>query len=388
MEQQEERREKVYVPEKRRRQSKSTLSFPLDLTSEILLRLPEKSVARFGCVSKLWLSITTDPYFINSFEARLPKPTVLLCFKEGNKLFVSSIPQHDHLFKEESSSYSSSQPIYRYHMEFPKISNVPPTESVKGLICFQESAAPIVWNPSKRQFLTLPKPRLSWNDRIKVFLGYDPIEHKHKVMCMPLNRTCDVCRILTLGSDQETWRTVKTNHMHRSSWDTYGRCINGVIYYQAYIYHTRVWVLMSFDVRSETFRKLNLPAAISRDKLLNYKGRLACVGDKGRFIEKNTLWILEDAEKQRWSYKNFDVPFGHFDDSLRTSSELKGFTQAGDLIYAPYTFGKSHYILFCDPVTIRYRRFSLGGIADDEARPIPLNHYYSTPTLHTFPNHI
>ncbi|ESQ30388.1 hypothetical protein EUTSA_v10012002mg [Eutrema salsugineum] len=106
MEQQEEKKRKI--PRKTPKQSKPTSSFPLDLTSEILLRLPAKSVVRFRCVSKFWSSIT---------------------------------------------------PIH-----------VSPS-----------SGNPIIWNPSMRQFLPLPKPEGRWDD-IKCCLGYDPIEDKHKIL--------------------------------------------------------------------------------------------------------------------------------------------------------------------------------------------------------------
>jgi len=108
MEKQKQKKRKV-VSKSKRTQSKSASSLPLDLTSEILLRLPEKSIARFRCVSKLWLSITTDPYFINLFETRSPRPSLLVCFIENDKLFVSSIPQHLHSLQNSKRSYSSSQ---------------------------------------------------------------------------------------------------------------------------------------------------------------------------------------------------------------------------------------------------------------------------------------
>lgn len=140
MEQPKEKKRKVN--RKRRTQSKSTSSFPLDLTTEILLRLPARSVLRFRCVSKLWSSITTDSYFIKSFETRFStlRPSLLVCFKEGDKLFVSSIPQHNH---NSNESYSCSQPIYRYHMKFPKgLSTFPPTgldllSSIRNANCLE-----------------------------------------------------------------------------------------------------------------------------------------------------------------------------------------------------------------------------------------------------------
>ncbi|ESQ38339.1 hypothetical protein EUTSA_v10029487mg, partial [Eutrema salsugineum] len=187
MEQEEERKKKI---PRRGTISKSTSSFPLDLISEVLLRLPAKSVVRFRCVSKLWPAITSDPYFTNSFKT------------------------HHQNSNESNPNTFNSMPICRYQMKSLEHSYFYPTESVHGLICFQDSGKPVLWNPTMRQFLTLPKPEESWED-ITCFLGYDPIQGKHKVMCMPLYKIGDECRVLTLGSAQQTWRMIKTNHKHK-----------------------------------------------------------------------------------------------------------------------------------------------------------------------------
>ncbi|CAL9218010.1 unnamed protein product [Arabidopsis halleri] len=379
MEAQKEKKRK-FSKRKRTHSPKATSYFLLDLISEILLRLPEKSVARFRCVSKLWLSITTDPYFIKLFETRYPRPSLLLCFTEYEKLFVSSIPQHHHSLQDSNKSYSSSQSIDRYHLKFPLHNNFPPTESVHGLICFQESATPIVCNPSKRQFLTLHKPRKSW-ERLTVFLGYDPIEGKHKVMCLPFRRSSDVCRVLTLGLAQESWRTVQTKPTHCSDYHTSGRCIKGVVYYIASVYRTDVWVVMSFDVRSEKFGMIQPPRD---DPLIAYEGRLACVRKSTETDGKMTLCILEDEEKHQWSSKGFRAPIFHKDKSSNTYLKVKGITHSGEFIYVPDVVRKSSYILFYDPVRNSFRRFELKGVIEEKS--VFNNFFYRM--LHTFPNHV
>ncbi|KAL0724127.1 hypothetical protein Bca4012_038726 [Brassica carinata] len=69
---------------------------PLDVTREILLRLPAKSLVRFRCVSKLWSFLTTEPDFIKSFTTRSSsRPRLLLSFgKQATRLFFS-LPQHE-----------------------------------------------------------------------------------------------------------------------------------------------------------------------------------------------------------------------------------------------------------------------------------------------------
>ncbi|XP_019098989.1 PREDICTED: putative F-box protein At3g10240, partial [Camelina sativa] len=381
----EEEDKSLQKKKKRRKQSKFGSLLPLDLTSEILLRLPEKSVVRFRCVSKPWSSITTDPYFISLFKTRSPR--LLLCFKANDKLFVSSIPQHHQTFDTWNKSYSSSQPIDGYHMElkFPRsLSYFRPTESVQGLICFQESDTPIVWNPSTRRFLTLPKLNTSWKD-ITIFLGYDPVEGKHKVICIPFSKSCDDCRVFTLGSAQKSWRTVRTNYNHRSDYPTSGRCIKGVVYYIAFVYSMDVWVLMTFDVKSEKFDMIQLPPSdVHKDVLIPYEGRLACVDRKRNMKKGIRLWILEDAEKHKWSNKDFLAPLGHFNRSLGCNFLLKGFTSAGEFIYVEQMFHKPSYILFCDPVRNSFRRFELKGITDDQSVLSTVHGF----TLHVFPNHV
>ncbi|CAN8302824.1 unnamed protein product [Cochlearia groenlandica] len=175
MEQQKPKKRKVFQRNSSQSNSSSS-SLHKDLTTEILLRLPEKSIAKFRRVSKLWLTITTDPYFIDLFETRYPRPSLLICYKEGENLFVSSIPQHRQTLELDSNK------SYSYHMNLPKhCIFLTPTESVHGLICFQGSnQTPIVWNPSTRHFLALPKPRLT-SAYLSIFLGYDPTKDaKHK----------------------------------------------------------------------------------------------------------------------------------------------------------------------------------------------------------------
>ncbi|XP_013594383.1 PREDICTED: putative F-box protein At1g47790 [Brassica oleracea var. oleracea] len=383
-----EKKKKTNYKKRRIQYKKGRIQYiPTDLTIEILSRLPEKSIARFSFVSKLWLSITTDPFF--------PRPRLVLCFQNYYDLYVSSIPQHT---QNSNRSYSSSLSIdYHHSMKLPvDFIHYPSTESVHGVICF-ELKKPIVWNPSTRKFITLPtipRPCKDWR-KITLLLGYDPVECKHKVVCIPYKRICYVCRIFTLGSAQESWRTIKVNHKHHSGMHAYGRCIEGVIYYISYNRHqSRGYVVMSFDVGSENFDMIKLPSEFYGDKLIIYKGRLAYFSEIIHREKYRILWILEDAQQHKWSRQDFFQHFGDIDRSFK----LTGFTHAGEFIYVPKRVSRSFNILLCDPVRNSWRRFEFKGLAnevsvhngveeddddddddDDEYRPYELD---------AFPNHI
>ncbi|CAA7048433.1 unnamed protein product [Microthlaspi erraticum] len=366
---------------KRRRKdssvSKLTSSFPHDLISEILLRLPAKSVKRFGCVSRLWSSITTDAYFITSFETRPQRKSLLLCFRRGENLFAFSIPQ-DH--SNEPFSVSS-QPVATYHTTCPKNSPFYPNKSVHGLICSKKKTKAIIWNPRAKHLLTLTKPQKSWTwNHIKFFLGYDPIGRKHKVVCMRWIVACDECWVLTLGSAQESWRVVKTYHEHHlyNNRDSY-ECINGVLYYQAYLIHNQTVIIMSFDVRSEKFHmiKLQLENITGDGTLRTYNGRLAFHLRHGL-----TLWTLEDAEKHDWSPIQFPgSTIDSLDQRLGKKLNFTGITDAGELVYVPAGLGQSFYVMYYDPKRKSSHVVEHKGIADEEFR---LKHGFGNRSLYKF----
>ncbi|EFH67668.1 hypothetical protein ARALYDRAFT_336931 [Arabidopsis lyrata subsp. lyrata] len=373
MEQGEEKNENVTRKSGRRSEpsslSKSASSLLLDLTSEILLRLPAKSAVRFRSVSKLWSSITTNPYFINSFQSR---PNLLLFFREGERLLVFTLPQHN-----RNPNGSSSQPIDSYHINYPNI----------------KAGNPLVWNPTMRKLLPLPlrKPEKSWKS-MNFFLGYEPVEGKHKVVCMPCGRAYyDECQVLTLGSDQESWRTVKTNHkggpvtVHRTICYGQCRCINGVIYYLAGI--NFVLVIMSFDVRSEKFDVIELPwdNKLWPTMLISYEGRLVCLSSNGN--NSRSMWVLEDAEKQEWSSYNL-LPLSHYDPGSEDLFKLIGITIDGELIYVPNAVFESFDVIYIDPKRKTFRRVGYRGIGDKDFRQ--RNELGEKPLrgLQFYPNHI
>ncbi|KAG2334074.1 hypothetical protein Bca52824_005254 [Brassica carinata] len=123
-------------------------------------------------------------------------------------------------------------------MTYPKSYRFLPSVSVHGLICcFQ--------NAKNSESGTLQRER------------YDPTDAKYKVLCIRFHETTDEVCVLTLGSAQESWRRIKTNHNHCLNYYPAHVCTNGFIYYTAYTDKTdRIGFIMRFDVRSEKFHML------------------------------------------------------------------------------------------------------------------------------------
>ncbi|XP_010417955.1 PREDICTED: putative F-box protein At4g21240 [Camelina sativa] len=251
---------------------------PIDLIHDILLRLPAKSAARFRCVSKLWLSITTRQDFISSFTSRhsSTRLCLLLCVEKGEKRLFNSIPQLEHPDK------TFNPYVERYEISAPKFVYYEGSEqSVHGLICLRDFDGNIVvWNPTTRQHVYLPKPQPNFIAVVSSFLGYDPVEHKYKVLCIPVCSRYQDLLVFTLGP-QESWRVPQNSLYHESTSTSgiKGICINGHVYYEASIrfivdgaFKTEA-IVMSFDVRYEKFNVIKKPVDDELGNLfINYKG--------------------------------------------------------------------------------------------------------------------
>ncbi|KAG2326949.1 hypothetical protein Bca52824_009677 [Brassica carinata] len=349
----------------------------LDLTPEILLRLPAKSAVRFRCVSKLWSSITTRPEFIRSFAIQSSKqPCLLACIDASDKRLFISLPQHVH----PDESYSYVDRLDRYEVN-ALVDDEPMSESVHGLVCFGNFNRIVVWNPSMRQHVTLPKPepRVRY---IRSCLGYDPVSDKYKVLCISGKR-CQDPLVFTLGP-QESWRVTQNSPRHFPT-PTMGRigiCINGHVYYQATIpykvddSYEEEKLLMSFDVRYEKFSTIEKPADPTlRNFLLNYEGKLAwgCTS-----FSSIRFWV--------WGMGRNKNGFRQRDPVFECILELKGVTHdTGEFIFA--TMVDAFYVLYYDPKRKRARWIEYEGIGDQEfwiRNGILRGTYYR---VDWFPNH-
>ncbi|XP_023644420.1 putative F-box protein At1g30920 [Capsella rubella] len=174
---------------KRRRNSDS---IPIDLIPDILSRLPEKSIARFQCVSKLWRSLLLKPYFTELFMTRSSsRPRLLIGVKQDSEWFLFSSPQ-----PQNPSSLVVSADFHK-KMSFDSIYN-DDCSYASGMLYFPNirtsyedgDAMHAICNPSTGQYAILPEPR-GTNRGGRGFLGFDPIGKQFKGKLGLINREQD-----------------------------------------------------------------------------------------------------------------------------------------------------------------------------------------------------
>ncbi|KAF8096554.1 hypothetical protein N665_0306s0011 [Sinapis alba] len=367
---------------KRRRERSSrhdirsqTKHIPIDLTFEILSRLPAKSILRFRCVSKQWSSLTRLPSFINSFASRSPsrRPRLLVNFSSGGKQYVISFPQH------QSPDGSYHDPFYTFQIKNPNdMSYAPRSKSVEGLILLPGFR---IWNPTLRQFSALPHPN---EHPSKCYLGYDPLECKHKVLCIVDKEYSEELQVITLGC-KESWRVITKERcpMHSPTGGR-GRCFNGILYYKARLLGDDKNIIMSFDVKSESFSPIKYPEGPSRLVFDIIQGRLAMV-TFCFFSNVVDLYILKDADGHEWTHQRFSNVIGK--SKLRMKPVyFKGITDDGELVFAPNTLPEPYYIIYFDPTKNSIREAFFQGVKGEIRRRLGSYIYYYDRVV--FPNHI
>ncbi|XP_006404142.2 F-box protein DOR [Eutrema salsugineum] len=358
---------------------------PTDLIVEILSRLPAKSIARFCCVSKNWSFILCRKDFTDLFlKMSSARPRLLFILQLKRKFLFLSTPQP--LYPDQNSS-----PIVldHYMSVSTEDSFFGVTRPVCGWLCSKDKN-PMICNPSTGQCITLPKVTLT-EERLRVHtnLGYDPVDKLFKVLCV----SKDGCRVLTFGNGEMSWRMIDCPVPHRPLRN--GICINGVLYYTAaspvngmpypIVMGFGHLMLTCFDIRFEKFTFLAVDDPILKAKLINYNGKLGAVlpSDSVSFFKGSTtslqLWVLDDAENQKWSKHIYVLPPLWRDVvGNKTMLHIVGMSGAGEFVFAPNYHEFGPYIFFYNVVrdTVIRVEIQLGTVAS------------KCPNIDTFVDHV
>ncbi|CAH2065129.1 unnamed protein product, partial [Thlaspi arvense] len=307
----------------------AAIYIPLDLQINTLLRLHVKSLYRFRCVSKVWCSVITSRDFnnrhMNIVAYSAAPPRLLIAFADfyGEKILVASLTNPNTPSSSSSSSYGD--------LSLVNIKGKEVYNAVRGLICVGAGFANMaICNPSTRQYVpqNFPCP--------EYMFGYDPVDDQYKVLAVDNWSPRGEHKVMVLGG-KEAWGKAPCVTCPRHSVHTGGLYMNGAMYYGAskkdidpnngifqdtFFARKDISIIMSFDVRLETFNIIKVPSKVVprgyenmwlptqwdlTDKtLINYGGKIGAVENprEGSF----RMWVVEDAEKEEWSFNTFHLP--------------------------------------------------------------------------------
>jgi F-box interacting protein len=305
---------------------------PVEIVTDILLRLPTKAIITCICVCKTWKSIIQNPTFVPdhlnlSIKSNNNLILLRLCSKQGREVYALHNDDDDDFTKHTTLAFPFQGP----HVElFNGVFRLVGT--CNGLVCFSNDLLTslhrfFLWNPCVRKYLRLPYP--NFTKRTHEFdefigFGFDPKTNDYKVV-----RVMSYTDILGIKMDRPEvevyslatgeWRMVTTAlppictliictltrvTAHGSLVDQKIRepqaFVNGAFHWLAFRmtddqkYYPFVLV---FDLGDEVFREILLPELPGHESLLKKEGAsLLVYGNSIALFEKGSqnIWVMKE----------------------------------------------------------------------------------------------
>ncbi|KAJ4903435.1 F-box protein DOR [Raphanus sativus] len=352
---------------------RNSLTLPVEVVTEIFLRLPLKSIARCRCVCKLWSSILRSQDFTESFLTRSTAcPRLMFAFQVHSEVVLFSSPQ---LSNPEENSYVYV--VATKHLALSPYFSRNYVCSTNGFFCDKTYVilkeekypgfAPVIRNPNTGQSLTLPilisKKRYGVQSYIGYdlsYLGYEPIAKEFKVLSMIKSRVSDEWisvdhQVLTLGTKNLSWRLVECciPHYFSDKWI----CISGVLYYAAKVNGmSRYSMVACFDLKSEKFSFVKLMETFNRvmevsTTMVNYNGKLGLLLSRDDSVDVTRastsfeLWVLRDAAKHVWSKHVYMLP-ALWKDVVEERMVIAGMVGTNVIVLSPWWPKGPAYVIY------------------------------------------
>ena len=272
---------------------------PDEIIENILLRLPVKSLLRFRCVCKAWRALISDSEFAEMHyqqpQTQARSRVLISC---PGRVIRSMDP--DASGNDNSGVVNIDYPLEPSNLVFQIL------DSCDGLLCVIDSFHnPALWNPSTRQFNPLPKPTFLENSDILYGFTYDYSSDDYKIVRV-VSTSRDVIKTEIDVFDLKTneWRRVEETHYSRPAWDV-GTFLNGAFYWLAWRlsegHEGFSRVVVSFDLKEERFKEVELPSDVGIINLRVFGGYLSAMYHD-LYGELTKMWVMEEkAGKDSWA---------------------------------------------------------------------------------------
>ncbi|XP_006645102.1 F-box protein At5g07610-like [Oryza brachyantha] len=269
-----------------------------DVLTEILVRLPYKSLARFQCVSTSWRCLISDDYL----RRRLPLITSGVLYQEdrggGGGGGRGDDDGRRQAYTYACASAGGDGGVAEADMGFfPGHETSTIIDGCNGLLLYYAShpTAFHVVNPTTRRWARLPAPR---RKTLLSVLAFDPCASPHyKVVCftgwLPRGASVEV-----FGSEDGAWREHELDFgLNTDAMSATMHYFDGAIHVLAYSGH-----VVRIDLGTMACAVTALPAPVScRARAGHCRGRLRYASSDGSRLR---FWELKNAATSEWVLKH------------------------------------------------------------------------------------
>ncbi|KAK9947278.1 hypothetical protein M0R45_002911 [Rubus argutus] len=297
---------------------------PCEIIEKILLQLPVKSLLRFKCVSKSWLTLISDHKFIKSHlhqystKHHRDQTSSLVMLSSSSLLHSLHLQEAPAAITEaDADDVLLKSMAVTSTLRRPAAKDVKIVGSCDGLLCLVlDSQHMIIYNPSTRHVQQVPSPdeAVLGKDYFYGF-GYDSFNQD----CKLVRATCSskdgnfVTQLDIFTLKTNAWRTkTKTLPFYFMS-NVVGTLLNGALHWAVRRgnnidisradggddHDPRPFGIVSFDLTEETYREVPLPC--DGDKHFSFYG----LGVLGGCL--SMLHSPHGSDYQVWVMKEYGV---------------------------------------------------------------------------------
>ncbi|GAB2277789.1 hypothetical protein Dimus_012493 [Dionaea muscipula] len=322
------------------RQPPSTVAelLPFDVITEILLRLPVKSLLRFKSVSKAWRQQITDPDFAKlhhsrSMESHSKLLLVLHQNLPGNSEFFSA--DLSKLDKVVVEIYSVRSIMRRHSCDICERHNYFRSNFVvgssNGLICVFHGGKFTLWNPCTRTHRMIPcldLPSSHMQFTVSIGFGYDPVSYDYKVLAISCHQSFrDECsetlQAVVYSLNSNSWREISyPQSMMLDNLRGVERLVfvNNAFHWLYKKVCDETIAITCFDIHDETYREMQLPLTCRGHdggflRLMSLEESLYAIKYKADFDEVDHIWVMNGYGAWSKSYVVMGgIPLDLFED--------------------------------------------------------------------------
>lgn len=280
---------------------------PPEILTDILFRLPVKSLLRFRCVSKTWHALIDSPVFIKSHLKKSIDTDTNLSLIINNKGSIYSV---DFDTLDGAAVLDGAEELNHPLKHLKQCIFV--LGSCNGLLFLSTHGGDFwLWNPSTRKQHCLPEspadecPDYLNSDFILYRFGYDHVNDDYKVVkisqfASPLGFSTNEVKVYSLKTN--SWKKIRGFPYYIFFNIPWGEFVSGALHWVgSQTMFDTCDLIVAFDLGVEEYRLVPLPT--DEDLSLDYLGVLEdclclCSSDDDCF----DVWVMKDyGVKESWT---------------------------------------------------------------------------------------
>ncbi|KAG5093004.1 hypothetical protein JHK82_051782 [Glycine max] len=307
---------------------------PRELTEEILMKLPVKSLVSFKCVRKEWNNLISDPEFAERHFKYGQRTEKLMITTSDVNHFKSINPIKS--LHDESSCQSLSLSFLGHRHPKPCVQI---KGSCRGFLLLESCRTLYLWNPSTGQ-----NKMIQWSSNVSFItpgdsflfchgLGYDPRTKDYVVVVISFAEYDSPSHMECFSVKENAWIHIQlAADLHYKSckfWtgrnNLTGTFFNNALHWFVYNYEAYMHVVLAFDLVGRTFSEIHVPNEFEfkmycQPHALNVVGGSLCLcvtREMGQVEASIQIWELKQyTDHTSWTKTNTliinDIWFGLF----------------------------------------------------------------------------